>query len=109
MRKTIFALALFTVILSYSVSNSKLFLHDTELMEFEEQELATKKTKTTKSGSSKSGSGSKSGSDSSSSGSDSSSSGSGSSSSGSGSTKSDHKHCNSIWCRRSGVLGLTLA
>ena len=56
MRKTIFALALFTVILSYSVSNSKLFLHDTELIEFEEQELATKKTKTTKSGSSKSGS-----------------------------------------------------
>ena len=100
MRKTIFALALFTVILSYSVSNSKLFLHDTELIEFEEQELATKKTKTTKSGSSKSESGSKSGSGSSSSGSGSSS---------SGSTKSDHKHCNSIWCRRSGVLGLTLA
>ena len=52
MKKAIFALALFTVILSYSVSNSKLFLEDVELMEFEEEELTdpgtgTKKASTT--------------------------------------------------------------
>jgi hypothetical protein len=37
MRKTIFALALFTVILSYSISKAELFLEDTELVEFEEE------------------------------------------------------------------------
>ena len=45
MRKTIFALALFTVILSYSISKAELFLEDTELVEYEE--LATASTKTT--------------------------------------------------------------
>ena len=50
MRKTIFILALFTVILSYSISKAELFLEDVELVEFEEEELggtgktATKKT-----------------------------------------------------------------
>ncbi len=50
MGKTIFILALFTVILSYSISKAELFLEDVELAEFEEEELggtgktATKKT-----------------------------------------------------------------
>ena len=42
MRKTIFILALFTVILSYSISKAELFLEDVELAEFEEEELAAK-------------------------------------------------------------------
>ena len=54
MRKTIFVLALFTVILSYSLSNSKPFLKETELEEYEDEELATTKGKTTKTTKSKS-------------------------------------------------------
>ncbi len=54
MRKTIFVLALFTVILSYSLSHSKPFLKETELEEYEDEELATTKGKTTKTTKSKS-------------------------------------------------------
>ena len=43
MRKTIFALALFTVILSFYVSKAELFLEDVELVEFEDEELITTK------------------------------------------------------------------
>ncbi len=48
MRKTIFALALFTVILSFYVSKAELFLEDVELVEFEDEELITKKPSSTK-------------------------------------------------------------
>ena len=46
MRKTIFALALFTVILSFYVSKAELFLEDVELVEFEDEELGGTTTKT---------------------------------------------------------------
>ena len=46
MRKTIFALALFTVILSFYVSKAELFLEDVELVEFEDEELGDTTTKT---------------------------------------------------------------
>ena len=48
MRKTIFALALFTVILSFYVSKAELFLEDVELVEFEDEELITTKPSATK-------------------------------------------------------------
>lgn len=52
MRKTIFLVALFTVILSYSVSKAELFLEDVELVEYEDEELAAAAGTTTKTSSS---------------------------------------------------------